>query len=125
LKPKEVKNELGRKYRDRIIDIDGVLSFVLTYNTQTGKPIFISQRDIREFQLAKGAIAAGIDILLKAYGAKAEDIREVLLAGAFGNYLNYKSAYRVNLIPEQLEDKTRGIGNAAGVGAKCGLLSEK
>lgn len=125
LKPKEVKNELGRKYRDRIIDIDGVLSFVLTYNTQTGKPIFISQRDIREFQLAKGAIAAGIDILLKAYGAKAEDIREVLLAGAFGNYLNYKSACRVGLIPEQLEDKTRGIGNAAGVGAKCGLLSEK
>lgn len=124
LKPEEVKNEQGRKYRDRIIEISGILSFLLAENTGTGKAIYISQKDIRQFQLAKGAVAAGIEILLKIYGAETDDIDEVLLAGAFGNYLNPSSACRTGLIPQELEGKTTGIGNAAGGGAKLALLSE-
>ena len=98
---------------------------MLEENTATGQPVYMNQKDIREFQLAKGAIVAGIEILLRTYGAKAEDIDEVFLAGAFGNYLSNKSACKVGLIPQELEEKISGIGNAAGVGAKLSLLSEK
>lgn len=125
VKYKDVKNNLGKKYLDRIVRINGILSFILAKNTATERSVYINQKDIREFQLAKGAISAGIEILLKTYGAKVEDIDEVFLAGAFGNYLNHESACKVGLIPKELEGKTRGIGNAAGVGAKLALLSEK
>lgn len=73
----------------------------------------------------KGAIATGIEILLESYGAKVEDISEVFLAGAFGNYLKPESACKVGLIPKELKEKINGIGNAAGVGAKLAMLSEK
>ncbi|MDN5293385.1 MAG: hypothetical protein PWQ91_326 [Eubacteriales bacterium] len=123
LPPDQITNELGKKYRDRIVQQDGSWSFVLEENTATGQPVYITQKDIRELQLAKGAIAAGIEILLEAYGAKVEDISEVLLAGAFGNYLTPRSACKIGLIPPELESKIKGIGNAAGVGAKIALLS--
>lgn len=125
LKPGQITSEIGKRHSDRIVTIDGITSFVIATNTATGKPVYISQKDIREFQLAKGAIAAGIEILLKAYGAEVEDISEVYLAGAFGNYLNPKSACRVGLIPRELEDRVKGIGNAAGTGAKLAILSKK
>ncbi|MGB9814229.1 MAG: ASKHA domain-containing protein [Thermovenabulum sp.] len=125
LKPDQIRNKLGGKYKDRIVTINGILSFLLEKETATGQPVYISQKDIRELQLAKGAIAAGIEVLLKTYGAKVEDIKEVLLAGAFGNYLNPESACRVGLIPPELRGKIKGIGNAAGVGAKLALLSKK
>lgn len=123
LPPDQITNELGKKYRDRVVQQDGSWSFVLEENTATGQPVYITQKDIRELQLAKGAIAAGIEILLEAYGAKVEDISEVLLAGAFGNYLTPRSACKIGLIPPELESKIKGIGNAAGVGAKIALLS--
>lgn len=125
LEPDKIKSELGKKYKDRIININGILSFVLAENTATGQPVYINQKDIREFQLAKGAIAAGIEILLKTYGAEVEDIDEVFLAGAFGNYVRPKSACRVGLIPQELEGKIKGIGNAAGIGAKLAMLSKE
>lgn len=125
LRPEEVSNPIGKKYLDRITTIEGVLSFLIEDKTATGRPVYITQKDVREFQLAKGAIAAGIEVLLKTYGAKADDIDEVFLAGAFGNYLDYKSACRVGLIPRELENKIKGIGNSAGAGAKLFLLSEK
>lgn len=124
LKPEEIKNDLGKKYRDKIITINGILAFVIAENV-SGQPVYVNQKDIREFQLAKGAIAAGIEILLKEYGAKTKDIDEVFLAGAFGNYLNPESACTVELIPKELEDKIKGIGNAAGVGAKLAIISHK
>ncbi|GAV25208.1 ferredoxin [Carboxydothermus islandicus] len=118
-----ITHEVGQKYKDRVVEIDGVRAFVLEENEATGQRIYITQRDIRELQLAKGAIAAGIEILLETYGARVEDISEVLLAGAFGNYLNPHSACRIGLIPATLEDKIKGIDNAAGAGAKFALLS--
>ncbi|NYE57507.1 ASKHA domain-containing protein [Carboxydothermus ferrireducens] len=118
-----ITHELGQKYKDRVVEIDGIKAFVLEENEATGQRVYITQKDIRELQLAKGAIAAGIEILLETYGARVEDISEVLLAGAFGNYLNPHSACRIGLIPTELEDKIKGIGNAAGAGAKFALLS--
>ncbi|MDD3751965.1 MAG: ASKHA domain-containing protein, partial [Tissierellia bacterium] len=79
----------------------------------------------REFQLAKGAIAAGIEVLLKEYGAIADDIDEVFLAGAFGSYLKHENVCRVGMIPQELLDRITSIGNGAGAGAKLIMLSEE
>jgi uncharacterized 2Fe-2S/4Fe-4S cluster protein (DUF4445 family) len=88
-----------------------------------GKPLFITQKDVREFQLAKGAVATGVNILMKEFGIEPEDIDEVILAGAFGNYLDKHSACAVGLIPSCLEEQVKPVGNAAGTGAKVALLS--
>jgi uncharacterized 2Fe-2S/4Fe-4S cluster protein (DUF4445 family) len=90
-----------------------------------GRPVSLSQRDIRELQLAKGAIRAGIEILLKALGARPEDVRKVFLAGAFGNYIRPQSALAIGLIPSFPHAEILAVGNAAGSGAKMALLSQK
>jgi len=123
LKVDEIKNRLGKKYKDRITIINGISAFIIAEGN-TG-PIYVTQKDIREFQLAKGAIAAGIEVLLKEYGAEARDVDEVYLAGAFGNYLRPESACTVGLIPKELEERIKGIGNAAGAGAKLAIISRK
>ncbi|SHM21238.1 Uncharacterized 2Fe-2 and 4Fe-4S clusters-containing protein, contains DUF4445 domain [Caldanaerovirga acetigignens] len=124
LKPEELSGE-GEIYKDRIREINGIRAFIIKENTSTGQPVYINQKDIRELQLAKGAIAAGIEILLNTFGAKVGDIKEVFLAGAFGNYLNPESACKIGLIPPELEGRIKPVGNAAGTGAKLALVSEK
>lgn len=91
--------------------------------TQTGKPIILTQQDIRELQLAKAAINAGIQILMSELGVKVQDLSEVLIAGAFGNYINKSSALTIKLLPDIPLEKLKTIGNAAGSGAKLALLS--
>lgn len=85
--------------------------------------VFICQKDIRELQLAKAAIAAGIRILLDHRGVAMEDVGELLLAGAFGNYLNPVSACRIGLLPRELSDRIVPVGNAAGTGAQIAALN--
>lgn len=80
--------------------------------------IYLTQEDIRQVQLAKGAIHAGIVLMAKQLGLEIRDIQRVQLAGAFGNYLNPASACRMGLLPEELLDRIEPVGNAAGVGAK-------
>ena len=80
--------------------------------------IYLTQDDIRQVQLAKGAIYAGIFLMAKQLGLEVKDIQKVQLAGAFGNYLSPKSACRMGLLPEELLDKNEAVGNAAGSGAK-------
>ena len=87
--------------------------------------VTLTQKDVREVQLAKGAIRAGIELLAEALGADVEDIRTVYLAGAFGNYLTPASACRVGMIPPVLEGRVVPIGNAAGEGAKLCALSRE
>ena len=82
------------------------------------KDIHLTQEDIRQVQLAKGAIYAGICLMVKQLDAKPGDIQQVLLAGAFGNYINIESACRIGLLPEELLGRIAGVGNAAGSGAK-------
>ena len=79
--------------------------------------VILNQDDIRKIQLAKSAIAAGIDVLIKEYGITYNEIDRVCLAGGFGNYLDQKSAARIGLIPEKLLKKTISVGNAAQKGA--------
>ncbi|MCK5560353.1 MAG: DUF4445 domain-containing protein [Thermoplasmata archaeon] len=91
--------------------------------TQTGKPITLTQQDIREVQLTKAAINAGIQILMAELRVRHQDLSEVLMAGAFGNYINKSSALTIKLLPDIPLEKLKTIGNAAGSGAKLALLS--
>lgn len=87
-------------------------------------PVVLRQSDVRELQLAKGAIAAGIRMLLDRFGAGAGDIKKLYLAGAFGNYINRASAQRIGLINFPLE-KVEAAGNTALLGAKLALFLPK
>jgi uncharacterized 2Fe-2S/4Fe-4S cluster protein (DUF4445 family) len=80
--------------------------------------IQLTQDDIRQVQQAKGAIAAGIELMAEHLNIRLEEIERVYLAGAFGSYLNPGSACRVGLLPSVLEEKIVAVGNAAGSGAK-------
>ncbi|MBR3949428.1 MAG: DUF4445 domain-containing protein [Oscillospiraceae bacterium] len=85
--------------------------------------VTLTQKDVREVQLAKAAIRAGIELMARQLGVAVADIRTVYLAGAFGNYLNPASACRIGMIPPVLLDRIVPIGNAAGEGAKLCALS--
>jgi len=105
----------------RLVDGEGGRSFLLARRGR--RPVLLTQRDIRELQLAKGAIRAGISILLKEYGIGEEDIAEILLAGAFGSFISPASARAIGLIPPLPLDRITAVGNAAGQGALMALLS--
>jgi uncharacterized 2Fe-2S/4Fe-4S cluster protein (DUF4445 family) len=85
--------------------------------------IYLSQRDVRELQFAKAAIATGWRILLDEAGLTAEDVKQVLLAGSFGSYLSPSSAIRIGLVPAVPALRVVAAGNVAGEGAKMALLS--
>ncbi len=123
----ECNPELSEEIRNRIIKGQKGNKFLLVKGkeTENGKPIYITQRDIREVQLAKAAIYAGIKILLKEVNISPEDIQKILLAGAFGNFIDKESAIRMGLIPQLPLKKVESVGNAAGRGAEIVLLSEK
>ncbi len=114
--------KINKFWRKRLIKKDTITRFTLT---EGDSPIYLSQRDIREFQLAKGAIYAGIKILLKEFNVKEEQVSQVLLAGAFGNYINIKNAQKLHLIPDFPNAKVKNIGNAAIMGSMKALLSKK
>ena len=87
--------------------------------------VSLTKQDIRELQLAKAAIAAGIRIMCQLWGITLDDIDEVLIAGAFGNYMDPESACAIGLLPMELSGKVTPIGNAAGEGAKIAVLNEQ
>src|SRR5437879_5821174 len=86
--------------------------------------ILLTQDDVRQVQLAKGAIASGVTMLQHVAGVPAEAISELMLAGAFGNYVSVESALRIGLIPPLPRERIRYVGNAASLGAQLCLLSE-
>ncbi len=85
--------------------------------------IYISQADVRAAQLAKAAIAAGIDTLLKIAGVGSGDVDRLYLAGGFGSLLDVRSAARIGLLPPELADRVIVVGNASGAGAVAACLS--
>jgi uncharacterized 2Fe-2S/4Fe-4S cluster protein (DUF4445 family) len=100
------------------------LEFVLERadKTATGRDIVITQKDIREVQLAKAAIYAGAKVLMKHLGA--EKVDRVILAGAFGSYVDPASAMAIGLFPPCALENVKAVGNAAGYGARMALLSK-
>jgi uncharacterized 2Fe-2S/4Fe-4S cluster protein (DUF4445 family) len=89
------------------------------------RPIRLTQRDVRELQLAKGAVRAGIEIMMKELGLRPDDVRKVFLAGAFGNYIQPSSALGIGLLPHFMNAELVPVGNAAGSGARLALLSRR
>jgi uncharacterized 2Fe-2S/4Fe-4S cluster protein (DUF4445 family) len=90
-----------------------------------GRPIYLTQKDIRELQLAKAAVAAGVHTLIDELGIGIDDIRHVYLAGALGNYIDPISTLRIGLLPRINVKLIRSLGNAASLGASMVLLSKK
>ncbi len=86
--------------------------------------IVLTQDDVRQVQLAKGAIASGVAMLQHVAGVPAEGVAELMLAGGFGNYLSIESALRIGLIPPLARERIRYVGNAASLGAQLCLVSE-
>jgi len=100
--------------------------FVLHWRGEPGDvahSVYLSQRDVRELQFAKAAIATGWHILLEEAGLGPGDIQQVLLAGSFGSYLSPASAIRLGLVPKLPVLRVVAAGNVAGEGAKMALLS--
>lgn len=98
--------------------------FPLAYTAQ-GEAIALTQADIRGIQMAKGAIRAGIEVLLAAWGARAEDIGRVLIAGGFGYYLDVTKAAAIGLIPAGCAAKASAVGNTSLAGAAQALWDEE
>jgi uncharacterized 2Fe-2S/4Fe-4S cluster protein (DUF4445 family) len=125
----EIIDEGGRiiDNRPRVRAYKGQHEFVLVSKEErNGKPaITITQNDVRELQLAKAAIRTGIQILLETSGCAEDDIKQVMIAGAFGNYIDVASAVVIGMLPPLPLKRFRQVGNAAGMGAKLALISLK
>jgi uncharacterized 2Fe-2S/4Fe-4S cluster protein (DUF4445 family) len=85
--------------------------------------VVLTQHDIRELQLAKAAIRTGIQVLLDASGREEQELEQVIIAGAFGSYIDVASAVAIGMMPGLPLERFRQVGNAAGMGARMALIS--
>ncbi|MFW5689500.1 MAG: ASKHA domain-containing protein, partial [Spirochaetota bacterium] len=121
---------IRERYVSLMTKVDGEPALVLSSapgsagSEPQARPIVLTQSDIRQVQLAKGAIAAGVRVLLEELGARAEDLQAVYLAGGFGTYVRPSAAVRVGLLPGIDADRVTAVGNAAGAGAARLLVDE-
>jgi uncharacterized 2Fe-2S/4Fe-4S cluster protein (DUF4445 family) len=108
----------------RLLSEDGEASFELVGKADGAEePVRLTAQDVRQLQLAKAAIAAALSVLLARFDAGPADVEELLLAGAFGNYIRPESGLAIGLFPSIPRERIRPVGNAAGAGAKMALLS--
>ncbi|MDD4726975.1 MAG: ASKHA domain-containing protein [Tissierellia bacterium] len=110
--------------KDRLTKNKNNISMFRITEKDSNNQIYLTQKDIREVQLAKGAVLGGLNILLRHVNKTIDDVDEIYLAGAFGNYLNKKSAINIGLFPEIDVKKIKLIGNSSALGASMALLSE-
>lgn len=120
---KSGKFNANHNFNTKMTEINKQPAFMI-YNSGR-KSVYLSQKDVREFQLAKGAVRAGIEILLKQLNTNIENVEKIYIAGAFGNYLSKESLKTVGLFPEFPLEKIQFVGNTASMGAKAALLSGK
>lgn len=106
----------------RLRRIDNQWQFILA--EQNGRVITVTQHDVREIQLAKAAIQTGIEVLFQENGVAVEQVSKVLIAGAFGSYIDIANAVAIGMLPALPLERFAQIGNAAGVGARQLLLSD-
>jgi uncharacterized 2Fe-2S/4Fe-4S cluster protein (DUF4445 family) len=124
--PAEIAADLAPGLAPRLTMLGQERVFVLHWLGDTGDAghsIYLSQRDVRELQFAKAAIATGWRVLLEEAGLRATDVQQVLLAGSFGSYLSPSSAIALGLVPSLPALRIVSAGNVAGEGAKMALLS--
>lgn len=125
LNPADARKNLNPALAERVHEFEGQNAFLLVPEDESAgqKAIYITQNDIRELQLAKAAISAGIKILMKEINISIQQIEEILLAGAFGSYIDKDSARVIGLVPHLSPEKIKPVGNAAGTGAMLALLA--
>ena len=123
----KVIDESGRIVNNhpRVRNYKGQREFVLISKEERGgqPAITITGHDVRELQLAKAAIRTGIQVLLEASGCAEGDIKQVIIAGAFGTYIDVASAVTIGMLPPLPLSCFHQVGNAAGMGAKLALIS--
>jgi len=109
----------------RVRTDQGYREFVLVQEGESGAPmtVVLTQRDIRELQLAKAAIQTGIQVLLATNGRMEQELDQVIIAGAFGSYIDVSSAVAIGMMPNLPLERFKQVGNAAGMGARMVLVS--
>lgn len=110
--------QLSSQLKERLVKQEGKTVF------QVAEKVYLSQKDIRQVQLAKGAIRAGIEFLLKKRGIKASQVDKVLIAGSFGYHLRAKSLINIGLLPQEFAGKIEFIGNTSKSGGQGFLLNQ-
>jgi len=120
-KPTSLEGKISPALFSRIIEQNSQPAFVL----DDAQKVTLTQADIRQVQLAKAAIRAGIIFLERKLDISDSDIEQIFLAGAFGNYIRAESALRLKMLPDVPHERIRFVGNAAGSGAQMILLSEQ
>jgi len=118
--PEQAPPDVPLGLRERLQEDEGGRRFLLHENGPRGD-IVLTQRDIREVQLAKAPMRAGIEILLKEAGLQAGAIEGVFVAGAFGSSIRAESLLTLGVVPESLRGRIHAVGNTAGLGAKLAL----
>lgn len=119
----EVETSAPAELRRRIRSDGEVNRFVLFEDEAQGRTVAVTQNDIRQVQMAKAAVSAGIRILLKEQKLKVKDLAQVCIAGAFGSYIDIESAVSLGLLPDIEAEKITALGNGAGMGACMMTLS--
>jgi uncharacterized 2Fe-2S/4Fe-4S cluster protein (DUF4445 family) len=118
--PEQVPPDVPLSLRERLQEDEGGRRFLLYKNGPRGD-IVLTQRDIREVQLAKAPMRAGIEVLLKETGLQAGAVEGVFVAGAFGSSMRADSLLALGVVPEGLRGRIHAVGNTAGLGAKLAL----
>jgi uncharacterized 2Fe-2S/4Fe-4S cluster protein (DUF4445 family) len=125
--PGQLPSEVPPAIRERVVPYDGAHGFVLAPADETGMgaPLILTQRDVRELQLATAAIRAGIAILLRRAGLRSTDLYRVLVAGGFGNFIRRSNAQRIGLLPSELpHSRISFVGNTSLAGARLAAVSQ-
>ncbi len=122
LRRNNILDKMGRMQENPRVRKDGVAEFILAERPGQA-PLTISQKDVRELQLAKAAIRAGIQALAAAAGLAETDIQQVIIAGAFGTFIDLGSAVAIGMLPGLPLERFHQVGNAAGTGARMLLIS--
>jgi len=118
--PGELPPDLSPNLKTRVLPVEGRSAFLVVPGEQTasGHPIFLTQHDVRQLQLAAGAIRAGIRVLCAQFGVEPTQLKHVWVAGAFGNYLRPENAQTIGLLPKEIpSERIRFVGNTSLAGA--------
>ncbi|OAA90511.1 ASKHA domain-containing protein [Clostridium ljungdahlii] len=112
-------SDLPEVLRERLVKLDGKNAF------KVAEGVFLTQKDIRQVQLAKGAVRSGIEFLMKSKGVEADKVDKIQIAGSFGYHLRAKSLINIGLVPKEFEGKIDFVGNTSKSGGHAFLLNKK